>query len=392
MSQSTPRMNSERCQDLAEVPEEGLSEEFLAQCCGGAELATVESLEMRVDTVLQSIDCLGEYLPNLRQLRLSSSSMVSIRELGTALQHLEVLWLSRCGLQDLDGVTVLPKLQELYIPFNDVADVSLLKWLDSLYVLDVEGNALSSMDDVSELSRCYQLRELTLVGNPVCSDAGYSRPTVLDMLSQLDVLDDASRDVYFEPPGSVTSAEPEGPVDPHIFLDLYLDLDQDLYLDLYLDFRDGLLPDEVPEGAETLLARTVREREARRGAADDSARRASEPSEYQLVVERLKRARHTQPLSAAALPHSARSASAMSAKAASQLGLFLPERRQAQAPESPKSLAEAASELTRGTSLAGNPLAALRTHRRQRPLPTARESEAGSELSIRDLLRRNAAA
>ena len=39
---------------------------------------------------------LGERMPNLQQLKLSGSSLPSIRELGTSLRNLQILWLCRC--------------------------------------------------------------------------------------------------------------------------------------------------------------------------------------------------------------------------------------------------------------------------------------------------------
>ena len=36
--------------------------------------------------------------------RLSGSRISSVRDLGTTLRSLQVLWMSRCGLQDLDGI------------------------------------------------------------------------------------------------------------------------------------------------------------------------------------------------------------------------------------------------------------------------------------------------
>jgi len=39
---------------------------------------------------------LGERMPNLQQLKLSGSALPSIRELGTSLCNLQVLWLCRC--------------------------------------------------------------------------------------------------------------------------------------------------------------------------------------------------------------------------------------------------------------------------------------------------------
>lgn len=37
----------------------------------------------------------------------------------------QVLWVSRCGLRDLEGASGFPQLKELYLAFNDVSD---LRW------------------------------------------------------------------------------------------------------------------------------------------------------------------------------------------------------------------------------------------------------------------------
>jgi Leucine-rich repeat (LRR) protein len=52
---------------------------------------------------------------------------------------LKVLWLARSGLSDLDGIPSLTNLQELYLAYNEIQDISPCSMLDSLKVLDLEG-------------------------------------------------------------------------------------------------------------------------------------------------------------------------------------------------------------------------------------------------------------
>jgi len=47
--------------------------------------------------------------------------------------------MSRCSVSELNGITALPMLKELYIAFNDIDDISDIASLDYLYVLDLEG-------------------------------------------------------------------------------------------------------------------------------------------------------------------------------------------------------------------------------------------------------------
>ncbi len=81
---------------------------------------------------------LGAHLPNLSQLRFTESSVPCIRDLGTSLSSLKILWMPRCKLKDLDGLPALQNLQEFYLPFNHVEDISVITMLPSLDVLDLE--------------------------------------------------------------------------------------------------------------------------------------------------------------------------------------------------------------------------------------------------------------
>ena len=138
----------------------------------------------------------GVYLPNLVQLRLNASVVPCVRDLGTSLSNVKVLWMPRCKLKDLDGLPALSNLRELYLAFNEVTDVSLITMLSYLEVLDLErwvnvvhthttnksahenlqfytflsiSNNLSELDQLGYLSLCSSLISLNLEGNPLCT-------------------------------------------------------------------------------------------------------------------------------------------------------------------------------------------------------------------------------
>ena len=50
-----------------------------------------------------------------------------------------MLWMSRCGLTELDGVSSMLAIKELYLSYNEVCDISPLGMLDCLQILDLEG-------------------------------------------------------------------------------------------------------------------------------------------------------------------------------------------------------------------------------------------------------------
>jgi hypothetical protein len=98
--------------------------ERLRAISGEANLEDVRNLEIEVDTSQQSIAHLGELVPNLETLKLTNSRVDSFRDLGTRMRSLRIIWVTRCGITELDGIVALSALKELYIAFNDVSDLS----------------------------------------------------------------------------------------------------------------------------------------------------------------------------------------------------------------------------------------------------------------------------
>nr|XP_033784777.1 leucine-rich repeat-containing protein 56 isoform X2 [Geotrypetes seraphini] len=135
---------------------------------GVDDLQLVTGLEMCVDTRENSLGNFGAYLPNLKQLKLNNSLIMSIRDLGTTLSHLPVLLMARCGLDDLDGISSLCSLKELYLAYNNISDLSQMSMLDDLEILDLEGNNIDDIAQIHYLRLCNKLSALTLEGNHIC--------------------------------------------------------------------------------------------------------------------------------------------------------------------------------------------------------------------------------
>ncbi|XP_052568005.1 leucine-rich repeat-containing protein 56 isoform X5 [Peromyscus californicus insignis] len=148
--------------------EEHLSPARLQALARVDDLQLVRVLEMCVDTRKNSLGNFGVHLPNLIQLKLNHSCLGSLRDLGTSLGHLQVLWLARCGLSDLDGIGSFLALKELYVSYNNISDLSPLCLLEQLEVLDLEGNNVEDLGQMRYLQLCPRLATLTLEGNLVC--------------------------------------------------------------------------------------------------------------------------------------------------------------------------------------------------------------------------------
>ncbi|XP_048805357.1 leucine-rich repeat-containing protein 56 [Lagopus muta] len=148
--------------------DEYLSPRKLKALTGMDDLQQVKALEMQVDTRESSLGNFGAYLPNLRELKLNNSLLVSVRDLGTTLSHLHVLCMVCCGLLDLDGISAFSSLKELYIAYNKISDLCPLSFLDHLEVLDLEGNNIEDINQMQYLGLCCKLSSLTVQGNLIC--------------------------------------------------------------------------------------------------------------------------------------------------------------------------------------------------------------------------------
>ncbi|XP_053058678.1 leucine-rich repeat-containing protein 56 isoform X2 [Acinonyx jubatus] len=157
-----------------QLVEEYLSPARLRALAQVDDLRLVGMLEMCVSTRESSLGNFGVHLPNLSQLKLNGSCLGSVRDLGTSLGRLRVLWLARCGLTDLDGIGCFPALKELYVSYNNISDLSPLCLLEQLEVLDLEGNSVEVLEQVRYLQLCPRLATLTLEGNLVCLRPGPS--------------------------------------------------------------------------------------------------------------------------------------------------------------------------------------------------------------------------
>ncbi|XP_042670167.1 leucine-rich repeat-containing protein 56 isoform X3 [Centrocercus urophasianus] len=167
--------------------DEYLSPRKLKALTGMDDLQQVKALEMQVDTRESSLGNFGAYLPNLRELKLNNSLLVSVRDLGTTLSHLHMLWMVCCGLLDLDGISAFSSLKELYIAYNKISDLCPLSFLDHLEVLDLEGNNIEDINQMQYLGLCCKLSSLTVQGNLICLKPNAESAEELDYNYRVEV-------------------------------------------------------------------------------------------------------------------------------------------------------------------------------------------------------------
>ncbi|TYZ65026.1 hypothetical protein PybrP1_002342 [[Pythium] brassicae (nom. inval.)] len=180
---------ADRDEHLPDNPFDDITEDKLQKLSGKQDLARVTYLQISVDSGKQSVEAIGELLPSLQQLKLQNSTLHSFRDLGTSLHSLQILWVIRSGISDLDGIGALTGLQELYLQYNDISDLSPLTLHEEIQVIDLEGNCIEDIGQVEQLAFCAQLTTLNLEANPVCRIAHY-RQIIANFLPQLTTLDD----------------------------------------------------------------------------------------------------------------------------------------------------------------------------------------------------------
>lgn len=156
---------------------------------GKKKLKNVKSFKAKADTSDMSLSYLGDFLPALQTLKLDYSTIGSLRDLSTPLPNLKVLSLTHCNLSSIDGIaTISSSIQELYLSFNLIDDVSPLIGFNSLKILDLESNLIVNVEDASLLKCCRGLRDLTLRGTGAAENPEY-RTMIKSLIPKLQILD-----------------------------------------------------------------------------------------------------------------------------------------------------------------------------------------------------------
>lgn len=114
----------------------------------------------------------------------------AIENLATTKDAFDVIDLSNNEIKKLDNFPKLYKLTSLLISNNRIASISeeFPNSLPNLTYLILNGNNISELSQLKPLSKCLQLRSLSLLDNPICRLPFY-RLEVLRLLPQITLLD-----------------------------------------------------------------------------------------------------------------------------------------------------------------------------------------------------------
>jgi hypothetical protein len=81
--------------------------EYLISKYTGIEVENVKSIEklsIKINSDFGLLNQFGQYLPNLRELKLNSSLIQVISDIGTNFSNLKILHVNNCNLKDLSGI------------------------------------------------------------------------------------------------------------------------------------------------------------------------------------------------------------------------------------------------------------------------------------------------
>jgi Leucine-rich repeat (LRR) protein len=104
---------------------------------------------------------------------MNDSIIKCFRDIGTSFKFVRILHLARCELREVQGISALEQLEELYISYNDIDDLFDIGFLEHLTLLDIEGNNIKSLDQLYYLKRCQNLTDVNLKYNPVANEIAY---------------------------------------------------------------------------------------------------------------------------------------------------------------------------------------------------------------------------
>jgi len=150
----------------------------------------VEEFEISADCENFDFSALGCFLSNCKAAKFSGSRIPRLRDLGVSWMNIEILYLHRCGLKDISGVSALPRLRMLFAAFNEVEDLNALGVSTHLEVLDFENNKVKAVNNIQCLKQCKHLSHLTLLGNTIANLVQYRRLLGSLLAQSLECLDD----------------------------------------------------------------------------------------------------------------------------------------------------------------------------------------------------------
>lgn len=152
------------------------------------EIKKLEKLSIKINSDFGLLNQFGEYLTNLKELKLSNSIINSIQEVGTSFKNLNILHINNCNLKELSGIICLTNLEILDASDNSISDLIELEMCTSFKKINLRNNLIQNEENISFLGNLTELKWLNLSRNPICSLINYEE-LIKEALPELETLD-----------------------------------------------------------------------------------------------------------------------------------------------------------------------------------------------------------
>lgn len=127
-------------------------------------------------------------ISTLEELSLHQEDIEKIEHLQNWCRNLKILLLQNNLIPKIENIFKLKHLEYLNLAVNNIEKLENLQELESLTKLDLTLNFIGVLTSVDSLKQNYNLKHLTLTGNP-CTDFDGYREYVIFTLPQLESLD-----------------------------------------------------------------------------------------------------------------------------------------------------------------------------------------------------------
>ncbi|KAL0216768.1 hypothetical protein P9112_008952 [Eukaryota sp. TZLM1-RC] len=127
-------------------------------------------------------------LRTLREVTLHQQNLQRIDTVGTLCKQLEILFLQCNYITKIENLYPLKRLRYLNLAVNGITTIENLDRCESLEKLDFTANFIDNIISIQSLRDLFNLKEVYLVGNPICEFDHY-RLFIISQLPQLLKLD-----------------------------------------------------------------------------------------------------------------------------------------------------------------------------------------------------------
>ena len=132
------------------------------------ELSHIKKLSVIITNDYGLLNQFGNFLPELKLLKLNGSNILSFNDIGTNFNKIECLQMKNCHLKDLDGIICMQNLQILDIENNEVSDLIDIDMCSELKKIILKNNKIKELDNLTFLSSITNLEYIDLRDNPIC--------------------------------------------------------------------------------------------------------------------------------------------------------------------------------------------------------------------------------